>query len=782
MSEPDIDDVLAEYLDRTARGEPTTTQEYLARHPGLRRQLEAHFETLAELYALAVADPAYPVVDQQVGGHRLIRMLGRGGMGVVYLAERLHDRQVVALKVLGSALTQSRESLERFRRECAIAKRLSHANLIAVHDVFESQGYTFFTMEYVPGVTLAHVIQRMRQLRADGIPDPSLVRVVRELAGPGGAVREVPGEDRFASAARIVAALADALDHAHGSGVIHRDVKPQNVLIGADLCPKLGDFGLAKDTSLDALSRSGTRLGTAHYMSPEMVATTRVKVDHRTDIYSLGATLYELLTLDLPFLGDSVDEVFRRITFDDPPSLKRFDPRIPRPLQAIALKALEKNPDRRFASAGAMAEELRRYLRSEPIETRMPARVRRLYGAVRRRPRLLAAAAVVLVTAATAFVAPRIAEAQRRGDVLLAARAHVDAGRHDAALALLAPLAGSGDPEVAGLLRRARGDQTLDIVSPAAEGELRILSLPGEAVATVPLAERTRVHLPPGDHVLTARLPGDRIGERHVTVRRDAPLPPWTIVPVAASGPPPGMVMVPAGVYEIGYDPPPTGHLTFARPRRTVAVPAYYIDVNEVTNAEYRRFLDATGHPRTPWHGDRYPEDEAHHPVTGVRWSEARAFAEWAGKRLPTETEWEVAGRGQDARRYPWGDEFELAAPRAHVGPARLPGGRAAEVAGRTVPVDLPTGDVSPFGVRHLVGNVQEWVADPWLPREAGQNAAAPAEVATGLAPDCDRVVRGSSFFKAASSSACLLSERTTTRGDSTAPRYGFRCALSAPQ
>ncbi len=415
------------------------------------------------------------MANQQLGDYRLERMLGRGAMGVVYLAERGGDGQQVAVKVLGSALTQSNDSLQRFRREAAVATRLRHAHLVSVHELGETQGYTFFAMDYVRGVTLGLVLTRMRELRDHGVAEPSLIRVVRELVdGDAGDVAAAT-EDRFVTGARIVAAVGDALDYAHQNGVLHRDVKPQNVLIDAASTPKLSDFGLAKNMTAESVSRLHTPLGTVPYMSPEMVAQNGAPVDHRTDVYSLGVTLYEVLTLDLPFVGQSVHDLCRRIEVDEPRSLGRFDDRIPRALQAIALKAMDKRPARRFASCGEMAAELRRYLRGEAVRTRMPSPMRRVLAAGRRHPSLLATGAVLLVSLAAVGVVYGI-KARRIEALLVEGGRLIREGSYANAATLLASAEGT-DPRIDALLRQAHGTQRVALQLPSGEPPSRVTVL-----------------------------------------------------------------------------------------------------------------------------------------------------------------------------------------------------------------------------------------------------------------------------------------------------------------
>lgn len=736
----DLDDVLAEYHDRKAKGESVDPEEYFVRHPELRAELELHFQTLGELDQLALADPAYPAHNQHIGGYRLIRLLGRGSMGVVYLAEQVATGRTFALKVLGSALTQSEASLERFRREARSAQKLRHPNLIAVHDHGESQGYSYYAMDHVEGVTLAQILNRLRQLHADGIADPSFVRVVEELVGKPASGEAVPNEGRFVTIARIVKKVAEALAIAHAAGIVHRDVKPQNILVQADLEPRLGDFGLAKDAAFESLSRSGLSVGTPYYMSPEMVRAKGTKVDHRTDVYSLGATLYELLTLGVPFAGGSIDELFLKITVEAPPTPAAKDRTIPRPLQAIALRALEKRPDDRYSGCDEMAADLARFLDGQEVLARMPSLVRRGAERLRRHATAIALASACL---------------------------------GGAALAIL-----YGHPAI------ASGSQL--VVLPAAEDgaavSLRLLRLGELAEPAVERVEGTfRRQLAAGDWLVTTLAADGKLRERQVTIPRDGGSVEVDLgAAFAASTPRPGMVRIAAGSYVIGFDPPPPAR-TFARVETTVTVAAFDIDRCEVSNEEYLEFVLAGPNRRRPWKDGKFAADEGRHPVSDVTFDEAKAYAEWRGKRLPTDVEWEVAGRGPAHLAYPWGNQFSVAAPNANLGHPIRTNDVAAEQPGTPCDVDLDVGDRSWCGVLHLVGNVREWVADPWTPRTARDGKGEQPESAALLGPG-DRTLRGASFLWAPSSSSCRLSERRPEHGTHPSePSLGFRCANSAP-
>jgi formylglycine-generating enzyme required for sulfatase activity len=310
-----------------------------------------------------------------LGGYRIVREIGRGGMGVVYEAEELSLERRVALKILPPHLSFYDDAVLKFRREAQAGGRQSHPGIVSVYAVGEHEGIHFISQELVEGgATLADTLRQHKRCE--------------EL--PRGYFREV---------AEFVAELADALEYAHNSGVVHRDVKPSNILLTAGGHPKLTDFGLAKIEDALALSRTGDLAGTPYYMSPEQASSRRTEVDRRTDIYSLGVTLYEMLTLRLPFEGDTSHEVLKKIVFNDPEESHKVNPRTPRDLSVIGMKAMEKDPGRRYQSMAAFAADLRRYLSGDVILAKPAALGRRLWKRVKRNPTVSAVAAVAALAA-----------------------------------------------------------------------------------------------------------------------------------------------------------------------------------------------------------------------------------------------------------------------------------------------------------------------------------------------------------------------------------------------
>lgn len=318
-------------------------------------------------------EPEADLPFERIGEFRLIRRLGEGGMGVVFLAHQETLSRKVALKVLPAHLSFSDKAVQKFRREAEAGGRQSHPGIVAIYAVGHDQNVHYIAQELVGnGATLA-------DLFAD--------TTSRSEQPPG----------YFRNVARTVVDVADALEHAHHAGVIHRDIKPSNILLTKSGHTKVTDFGLAMVEDALALSRTGEFAGTPYYMSPEQAMSKRIGIDHRTDIYSLGVTLYELLTLKRPFDGKTSQEVLKKILLIDPPNPNKQNPRVPSDLGTICLKAMEKLPERRYATMTEFADDLRRFLSGDVILAKPAGFVRRTVKRLNRNPVLSMAIGVALL-------------------------------------------------------------------------------------------------------------------------------------------------------------------------------------------------------------------------------------------------------------------------------------------------------------------------------------------------------------------------------------------------
>jgi tetratricopeptide (TPR) repeat protein len=380
-----------EFLEQLARGEVPDVADYVRRYPEVGGVLPQVLPALQWLQALTPADQGLvPVAKDPVealGEFRLVREIGRGGMGIVYEAEQLSLSRRVALKVLPVTTGLDAKQLARFRIEAQVMAALHHPHIVPIFAVGCDRGVHYYAMQLIEGRSLA---DRLRE--------------------PGAPGRFAPRE-----AARLAMQAAEALEHAHGLGVLHRDVKPGNLLVDGPGHLWVSDFGLARLQGRDDLTESGDRLGTLRYMSPEQASGGRV-LDPRTDVYALGATLYELLTARPSFDGVDRHDLLRRIAHFDPIPPRKIDPSIPRDLETIVGKAMAKEPERRYATARELADDLGRFLGDRPIRARRPGVAERLarWSQRHRRASVIAAGILVVATLAAAGGMARLWEEQQR--------------------------------------------------------------------------------------------------------------------------------------------------------------------------------------------------------------------------------------------------------------------------------------------------------------------------------------------------------------------------------
>jgi len=383
--------------------------------------------------------PATPRDLPVLEDFRILREIGHGGMGVVYEAEQLSLGRRVALKVLPDHITRRKTAVERFHREAAIAAKLEHPGIVEIHTVGSTDGTHYFAMEFVEGAPLSRVIRRSRAEGLDSLSGQTVGRAVSsechrpkedaadEPEAPVAATGPATAWTRnyIATVVDLVAQVAEAIDHAHRAGVIHRDVKPANILVREDGVAKLTDFGLARQEALPSITGTGEFAGTPHYTSPEQAEPGKRTVDARTDVFSLGATLYELITLCRPFEGETVQEVLGRILDQEPKDPRKLNPHVAPDLAAVVLKALEKNPEHRFASAAAFAADLRAFLEYRTVTARRAGHIRRTARWLRRHPvraTLLAALVTFLLVGIGFLVGQRIVRDREVNRTLKSAR------------------------------------------------------------------------------------------------------------------------------------------------------------------------------------------------------------------------------------------------------------------------------------------------------------------------------------------------------------------------
>jgi tetratricopeptide (TPR) repeat protein len=332
-------------------------------------ELEALFPTPAPLGELRRFVPLRARTGlPRIRGYEVQALLGQGGMGIVYKARQLRLNRFVALKMLSAGAYAGPPERARFQREAEAVASLRHPNIVQVYDVGDHDGCPYFTMELLEGGSLAQSLA--------GTPQPAR------------------------QAAALLATLAEAMQVAHRGAIVHRDLKPANVLLTAEGTPKIVDFGLARHFDGEpGLTRSGARIGTPSYMAPEQVFGNAAAIGPAADIYALGAILYEMLTGRPPFRAETATETERQVTSADPVPPARLNPKAPRDLETICLKCLQKDPERRYADAGALADDIRRFLEGHPIRARRTSALEHAWRWCRRNP-----AGSALVVAVLALV------------------------------------------------------------------------------------------------------------------------------------------------------------------------------------------------------------------------------------------------------------------------------------------------------------------------------------------------------------------------------------------
>jgi serine/threonine protein kinase/WD40 repeat protein len=352
------------------------------------------------------------VPRKQLGDYRIIGEIGRGGMGVVYEAEQISLKRRVALKVLPFAASLEGRSLERFKNEARAAAVLHHQHIVPVYSVGCERGVHYYTMQFIEGRTLDAMIRELREVsgleRAGEAGFATVGQVLSQSPSPrteGTTPQPAPAfstapstrsSASFRTAAHLGVQAAAALEYAHEFGIIHRDIKPANLMLDVRGDLWITDFGLAQVRSDARLTMTGDLIGTLRYMSPEQALGKRV-LDHRTDIYSLGVTLYELVTLEPVFAGEGREELLRQIAFEEPKPPRRIAPAVPAELETIVLKAMAKNADERYATAKDLGDDLERFLKDEPIRARRPTVLQRARKWSRRHRPIVATAGVALV-------------------------------------------------------------------------------------------------------------------------------------------------------------------------------------------------------------------------------------------------------------------------------------------------------------------------------------------------------------------------------------------------
>jgi dienelactone hydrolase/predicted Ser/Thr protein kinase len=627
------------------------------------------------------------------GKYRIVEEIGRGGMGVVYKAEELKLKRLVALKFLPPHLMDSPELKERFIIEAQAAAALSHPNICVIHEVGEAEDRSFIAMEYVEGETLRDKIKKGPMKTEDAID--------------------------------ITSQIAAGLGEAHRKGIIHRDIKSANIMVTGSGQAKVMDFGLAKLRGGSSLTKSQTTLGTVAYMSPEQAQGDAV--DGRTDIWSLGVVLYEMLTGELPFKGDRDVSIIYSIVHEEPRSIKLRKPPVPAELQQVIARALKKKPEARYGAADEMLKALKGYQTSLQLAESGVLNLKTL-GRRLRKPRVAVPTTVIIL--ALAFFGMRFFKHQAKvrwaREVAIPEIERLigenNVWRDLAAVYKLAVKAEEyipHDSKLARLFSECSLRLNIKTEPPGAKIYIKEYLTPESEWAYLGLSPIEKIRLPIGifrwkmekegyETVLAAA------STWRVDIEKHDVLLPNDLLRIMdkKESIPPGMIRVTGAEAAIGK------------------LEDFYIDKYEVTNKQYREFVNAGGYgnkkywkqkfvkderdltwdeaikpfvdqtgqpgPAT-WQAGDYPEGQGDYPVSGISWYEAAAYAEYAGKSLPTGEHWGIArGEYTTLIRVPQLGGFALLAPYSNfLGKGPVPVG------------SLP--GITPYGAFDMAGNVREW-------------------------------------------------------------------------
>ena len=695
------------------------------------------------------------------GGYEVISKLGEGGMGAVYKARHVALDRIVALKVLPGELARDKDYVKRFEREARLAAKVSHPNLIQVYDVGQSAGRRYIAMEFVGGSDVTKLLE-------------------------SGALDE-------ARALEIVLGVARGLAAAHEQGIVHRDVKPSNIMLSEKGVPKLSDLGLARDigSGRTMVTRTGLIMGTPQYMAPEQCRSAK-DIDGRADIYSLGATLFHMVCNRVPFQGDSTLEIVQKHISEALPDLKELRPGLSDGLVALVQRMMEKDREKRFRNCRqliAAIEALRSEAPSSPApepsepspsppESGVPAAVdlavalaeeeraaeaaasaARESGSRRRRPGIgvyvIAAAAVsaIVITVLAFWKGKPTPSVQPDKDVPRSVAKSEQRGGEAGSL--------SEKPK-----RPTPGTGPRTAEPKKAHTTPKAAALPADVLPRGWAAQKRRVKVatPEGDH------------EKEITYYKNSIGMEFALIP-------PGEFMMGLGLSLEGasqrYRIEEHRYLELIPQHRVRITNPYYMGAHEVTNGQYRRFVNESGYdggadaPKNylthfaDWGVEPTISD---HPIVWVSWLHAQAFCQWLSRkesmtyRLPTEAEWEYACRAGTKTPFYWGKDFRADCAWYHGIWS------AANIRKRTNPVGgkLPNG----FGLFGMSGNVEELCAD-WH----GNYAQSPVDDPRGPVSGPHRVRRGGSWFSR-EHWRMLSALRAHVRPEQTGPDVGFRVAV----
>jgi formylglycine-generating enzyme required for sulfatase activity len=748
-------------------------------------------------------------LGRNLGEYFIYERLGVGSMAEVYKATQHSMQRTVGVKLLPSNLSGDAQFVARFKREAQIAASLEHPHILPIIDFGDGDGTLFLVMRYVNGGTLHDLIER-------GPLPPAI-------------------------ALRYLTEIGEALDYAHARRIVHRDVKPKNVLLDEQGNPFLADFGLARLMEDGGLTKSGLEMiGTPHYMSPEQARGH--PVDGRSDLYSLGVVLYQMLTGCMPFTGESaVGIVMQHIGTPVPPASQTC-PGLPPSLDPVLARAMAKDPAERYQSARdlieAVAGALGASVLAGPVVTRpvgssafgsLASWWRRVFGlppALAPRPGEASLSFWRKLYLLGHWLRHRLTPGQTSHETLPAVLKRLFPGRRQQTLLvgslllttaasvglmslLTGALGGQAPQSAAGTPPASAPAATPLVIVVTATGDRQ--AAPGQQPATqTPMAVAAFSTATPASH---------NPSDAPVTTAPEGGLPaadvPLPTDPASGLAPPSPiiwpsdamtLVYVPEGPFLLGAADDDQHAREDEKPQVTIHLDAFWIDRTEVTVAQFQEFVSGAGYQtdaergcceasfaitggvvyspqpifvrNATWrlpHGSGAPAAAPRHPVTQVSWNDASAYCEWAGRRLPTEAEWEKAARGPDGLIYPWGNEFD--GRRLNFCDSNCSAewqSSANDSFARTGTAGVFPAGASPYDAYDMAGNVWEWVNDYYDFRGWFR---VPTANPPGQAGGLTRVLRGGSWLDSPDR------VRTTARNyhapDARNNVTGFRCAVS---
>jgi len=410
---------LGRYLADREAGRVSTPEAYQSLFPGYEDLIAVEFA------AVARGDVSQGAASRPDDGrliacrYRILEELARGGQGEVYLALDQQLQRKIALKVIRGLGTLSIDVMRRFRREAEVASRLDHPGLCTVYDSGVAEGLAYIAMHYVEGRSLAQVIRDRRKPKSEESASAfGITSEMGESRSDGTPPSDTTGSTTRAQmleAAWLIEKTARALHLAHGVGIVHRDIKPSNIMVTPQGDPVILDFGLASDSTDEepTLTKTGDLFGSPAYMSPEQLTRASIRLDRRTDVYSLGVSLFECLALRRPFEAPTRESLYQAIMTKEPPILRRLNRWIPADLQVVVATAIEKDRDRRYQTALDFAEDLRRVRMHEPIKAKPVGPVLRLRRWTQRNPALAIAIGALFSILAIGLIGTMSLLAQR---------------------------------------------------------------------------------------------------------------------------------------------------------------------------------------------------------------------------------------------------------------------------------------------------------------------------------------------------------------------------------